>query len=83
MKSISKTNTFEGKIQGLTLSGYYENIPTFPKKDFIDKICERCEVNENTARNWIANRSKPQKASHYRILSELTGIPAENLFPAD
>ncbi len=67
----------------MTLADYYDGIPAFntPKKEFIDEICKRCEVNENTARNWVANRVRPQKKSHYRILSELTGIPEENLFP--
>ena len=83
MKSISKTKTSEGKEKIMTFSDYYENIPSFPKKTFIDEVCKRCEVNENTVRNWVFNRSKPQKVSHYSILSEITGIPAEQLFPDD
>ena len=82
---MGNPNTLEGKVEKMTLSDYYQGIPTLitPKKEFIEKICKRCEVNENTARNWVFNRVRPQKASHYRILSEITGIPAENLFPND
>ena len=82
MKSIEKTNTLdvgEGKI---TFKDYYDSLPSFitPKKEFIDEICRQCEVSENTVRNWIAGRVRPQKDSYYLILSELTGIDPENLF---
>lgn len=80
MKSISNSNTLEGKEKEMTFSDYYQNIPSFPKRDFVREVCMRCEVNESTVYNWTANRSRPQKISHYRILSEMTGIPAENLF---
>ena len=80
MKSISKTNTLEGKKDEMTFMDYYSNIPSFPKKDFVRTVCDRCEVNENTVYNWVSGRSKPQKASNYRILSEITGIAPENLF---
>ncbi len=83
MKKDEKTKSNSGKDGQMTLEVYYDTIPAFPKKDFLEKICEACEININTARNWVAMRSRPQKPSHYRILSELTGIPAENLFPAD
>ncbi len=86
MKNLEKTNTLELDPAKLTLADYYQAIPDIritPRFQFLEKIMEKCEVNESTARNWVAMRSRPQKESHYRILSELTGIPAENLFPAD
>lgn len=77
---MGNPNTFEGNENQMTFSDYYNAIPTFPKRDFVKEVCRRCEVNENTVYNWTANRSKPQKASHYRILSEITGIAPEMLF---
>ena len=82
MKSIEKTNTSDVGKGKITFKDYYDSLPSFvtPKKEFIDEICRRCEVNESTVRNWVALRSRPQKESHYLILSELTGIEPENLF---
>ena len=78
---MGNPNTFDVKEKQMTFSDYFDAIPKFPKKDFVKRVMEDCEVSEATVYNWTTNRSKPQKASHYRILSEITGIPAENLFP--
>lgn len=80
---MEKPNTFEAQDGKMTLMDYYQSIPKYPKQDFIKEICKRCDVNENTVRNWLAGRNLPQKASYLRTLSEMTGIPEENLFERD
>lgn len=80
MKSINNTNISEKGKNEITFAGYYESIPTYPKRNFIKEVCKRCEVSRQTVENWATGRSKPQKRSHYIILSELTGIAPEKLF---
>lgn len=83
MKKENNANYSAEKRPRMTLADYYESleIPVYTKKtEFINKVSERCEVSESTARNWVANRVRPQKPSYMRILSELTGIPEEDLF---
>ena len=80
MKNNCKNNTLEGKEREMTFSDYYNSIPLFPRKTFVDEVCKRCDVSENTVYNWLGNRSKPQKVAYYHILSEMTGIAPENLF---
>lgn len=77
---MGKTSTFDGKKKEMTFLDYYKAIPMFPKRDFVRKLMELCEVSENTVYNWVSGRSKPQKESHYRILSEITGIEEKSLF---
>lgn len=82
MESSNKTNTLNGKGQSMTLRGYYKSLPepTFPKKDFIQEIATKCNVTLTTANNWIKYGIKPNNPEHVRILSEITGIPAEDLW---
>lgn len=40
----------------------------------------RCGVTLATARNWILYGIRPGKSEHTQIISEITGIPAENLW---
>lgn len=80
MKSINNTNISGTGKNEMTFTDYYESIPTYPKKNFIEEVCKRCDVARKTVENWIAGRSKPQKHSHYLILSELTGIAPDKLF---
>jgi len=65
-----------------TLKDYYNGLPsqTSPKKDFIDKVAEECEVSPQTVRLWIRGYFKPSRREFYRKLSELTGIPENELF---
>lgn len=55
MESDNKTNTLKPKSKIMTLKGYYKSLPdpTYPKKDFINTIAERCNVTLTTANNWI------------------------------
>ena len=51
MESDNKTNTLKPKSKIMTLKGYYKSLPdpTYPKKDFINTIAERCNVTLTTA----------------------------------
>lgn len=64
------------------LSDYYQHLPkqSSPKADFVRLIAEKCIVSEATVRLWLYGRTKPSRHEFYRVLSELTGIPVENLF---
>lgn len=87
MKSTDNTNTFGANSPQMTLKDYYESIPESrwetPRRKFIEQVKERCEVAESTVTNWISGRAKPQKPSYYTALSEITGIPVDNLFPEE
>lgn len=82
MKSDNKTNTLKPKSKIMTLKGYYKSLPdpTYPKKDFINTIAERCNVTLTTANNWIKYGIKPNNLEHVQILSEITGISPEHLW---
>ena len=82
MRNSNKTITLNVKGQLITLRGYYKNLPepTFPKRDFIQKIATECNVTLATANNWVKYGIRPNNPNHIRILSEITGIPAENLW---
>jgi len=70
------------KSQNLTLEGYYNGLkrPPSPKLEFIRNIAETCGVNHLTVRNWIQGRNQPSNPEHKVYLSELTGIPVEQLW---
>lgn len=82
MESDNKTNTLKPKSKIMTLKGYYKSLPdpTYPKKDFINTISERCNVTLTTANNWIKYGIKPNNPEHVQILSEITGISPEHLW---
>lgn len=75
----SRINTEEGKI---TLKGYYQSLPdsNSPKTEFINEVTRRTGVSSTTVRNWIMYGMKPYNPEHISILSEITGIPPENLW---
>lgn len=76
------TKTINRKRQNLTLKGYYEGLPepTRPKREFILEIVMRCKVAETTVFNWISGRTRASDPKHIAALSEITGIPAEDLW---
>lgn len=80
---MEKTNTLEVEEKIITLRSYYDSLPHYERRSLVHLLCQKLEVSEATAYNWIMGRNKPIKASYFRILSEITGIPAENLFPND
>lgn len=82
MESVVKTNSLGDKCEMMTLRGYYNSLPvaTHPKIDFIRSVAKRCGVTSTTARNWAKYGVKPINPDHILILSEMTGIPVENLW---
>jgi transcriptional regulator with XRE-family HTH domain len=66
----------------MNLKEYYKQIsePIAPKKQFIQEVAKKLEVSEATVRGWVNGRFKPSHPSFYRGLSELTGIPENELF---
>lgn len=75
-------NKNEGKKQKMTLWDYYENLPksSYPKKDFIQRIMTECDVSFTTARNWTKGHTRPMIEWQIEKLSEITGIPKEQLW---
>ncbi|WP_298546767.1 hypothetical protein [uncultured Parabacteroides sp.] len=82
METINNSNSFAEKGQIMTLRSYYKNLPepTHPKKALINSIAVRCGVTLATARNWILYGIRPDNPLHIQTISEITGIPAENLW---
>lgn len=70
------------KTKKMTLSDYYENLPksSYPKKDFIQKVMNECDVSFTTARNWTKGNTRPMVDWQVDKLSEITGIPKEQLW---
>lgn len=83
MKSLENSNTSNQQEKKMTLMDYYESLSPARVTEralFIEKVCEDLEVSPPTVLNWIAGRNLPQKESYYVKLSELTGIPKDELF---
>lgn len=82
MESINNSNSSSRKGQIMTLRSYYKNLPDarYPKSELINKIAMRCGVTLATARNWILYGIRPGKPEHIQIISDITGIPADNLW---
>lgn len=81
-KNICMANKSEEKKQKMTLLDYYENLPksSYPKKDFIQRIMSECDVSFTTARNWTKGHTRPMVDWQIKKLSEITGIPKEQLW---
>ena len=76
------TNKNDPKKVDMTLKGYYENLPkaTYPKKDFVAKVMNECDVSYTTANNWVKGHTKPVKKSQILALSRITGISSDKLW---
>lgn len=72
----------ENPSKAKTIKEFYKKLPNriSPKSDFLREICKRCGVTFMTARNWVVYGMKPSNKEHYKVLSELTGIPENHLF---
>ena len=70
------------KTQKMPLLDYYENLPksSYPKKDFRQKVMNECDVSFTTARNWTKGNTRPMVDWQVDKLSEITGIPKEQLW---
>lgn len=67
----------------MTLKDYYHNgLPSrsFPKTEFVNRVAERCGLNDESVRAWIRGDRLPSEDRYYDILSEETGIPKHLLF---
>lgn len=82
MENRLKTSNLLHEGQTMTLKGYYKNLPesVHPKTEFINEIIKRTGVSFNTARNWVIYGMKPNNPEHISVLSEITGIPRNNLW---
>lgn len=82
MESAYKTNNSGDSGGIITLKGYYKSLPepTYPKKVFVSEVARRCNVSEATVKNWIMYGFRPDNPEHVKILSEVSGIPEENLW---
>lgn len=65
-----------------SLSIFYESLPeaSYPKTEFVTKVANACNVHIATARNWVLGNTKPVDSAHVKVLSEMTGIPAGELW---
>lgn len=67
----------------MNLSEYYEKLPRVisPKTMFIEQVAAQCGVKDDSVRNWIKGRTLPSNKRHLKILSDITKIPENELFP--
>jgi len=67
----------------MNLKEYYENLPhsSAPKQEFVRELATACNVTETAVRNWIKGRARPAEQDHVDYISQVTKIPAEELFP--
>ena len=82
MKNNEKTNISSKNCSKLTLKDYYSALPeaSCPKTEFMNEVAKKCGVSLSTVRNWIRFGMKPSNPKHVEILSQLTGIDAEDLW---
>ncbi len=84
MNSIEKTNTSARDKSKMTLRDYFNSLPrrdtVAPRKELINDVATKCNVSASAARSWLAYGICPKRYKHLVILSELTGIPIDNLF---
>ena len=84
MKTNPTTREMAGNSQIITLEGYYNKLPdvsvSAPKKAFVERVAQKCNVKPATVRAWIKRRRAPSNPQHLIVLSEESGIPIENLW---
>jgi len=66
----------------MNLQNYYKSIPehTSPKSNWIRQTAERLGVSEGTVRTWVYGKNQPRDSRILKQLSEITGIPENELF---
>lgn len=66
----------------MNLQDYYKSIPeqSSPKSDFITRVAKELDVSEAAVRLWVYGKTKPRNVAHLARLSEITGIPVDQLF---
>lgn len=70
-------------VSFMTLKEFYDQLPgrSAPKADFVREIVATCGVEHVTAKFWVKGKTTPSNPDHRRLLSKVTGIPEEELFP--
>ena len=66
----------------MALKEYYAELGTrsTPCKEFRDRLVNECGVKPMTVFRWLSGEVIPDKLKREKI-SEITGIPVEELFP--
>lgn len=66
----------------MTLREYYRGLTREvpPKTRLVKAIMRECGVEMSTVRKWLSGESIPSNQAHVDRISELTGIPTEELF---
>lgn len=69
-------------MEKMKLKDFYCNLPeaSYPKKEFLEEVASKAGVTTTTVQNWISGRTKADLRLYGSILSEITGIPQEELF---
>ena len=67
----------------MTLREHYDKLVALktPAQEFREGVAEACGVTEKTVYSWLSGEIIPEKLKREKI-AELTGIPADELFPA-
>lgn len=65
-------------MEKVNLRTYYKTCKK--KYEFAGKVAERCGVTLNAVIKWCNFYAKPGDETKFKILSEETGIPVEDLF---
>lgn len=61
---------------------FYENLPTMDdKRAFIDKVISETGKNRVSVYRWINGDFQPEAKLERKLISDITGIPEETLFP--
>lgn len=82
MRKVEKTNILAENVPKMALKSYYDNLPdaSCPKTEFLNEVQKKTGVSASTVRNWIRFGMKPTNPQHRKIVSEITGIPSEELW---
>ncbi len=66
----------------MNLQEFYKSIPerTSPKSDWIKTTAEKLGVSKATVRTWVYGKNQPRDSRILKQLSEITGIPENELF---
>lgn len=66
----------------MTLKEYYSSLPprNAPRNEFVKEVARRCEVTEQTVRNWCIYGIRPRLYEHVKVLMELTGLEEGELW---
>jgi hypothetical protein len=69
-------------MQNMTLKNYYESLEdTSPKVKFRDAIVEKCGVTVDTFYKWMNGGTRDIPKLAKEKISEISGIPVNDLFP--